>query len=254
MLYCNEWARMTTHIMSYCKGLNNDTKLQEARSFEGMITTQQSNTVCCWAQKASTISISLMWYCKRSKDNYIFDVARSCCIAREQARWWHHCKMGVRNNHISYMLLVTRTTATSTDDCKNDGNVPTFLCCIKRSGNNDRWLIAPKEHEIVPSNNQLNHIVALRKQATTTGQQHPWCNDMPYVVLQEATSTVTKIDHDKHARLRKGQPTFFMGVDQPPLQSQKRKAPAIIIDCYAMTHRWWCKNHSLLSYCKERQH
>jgi hypothetical protein len=37
------------------------------------------------AQVGTTMGISLMSYCNRSNDNYIFDVARSGHIARERA-------------------------------------------------------------------------------------------------------------------------------------------------------------------------
>jgi hypothetical protein len=69
---------------------------------------------------------------------------------------------------------------------------------------------------------------------------------MSYVVLQEAATTTIffllycreqqqKVDHDKYARLRKQQPIFFINVDQPHQQSQRREAPAIIINRDATT-------------------
>jgi hypothetical protein len=74
------------------------------------------------------------------------------------------------------MLLVARMTATSTIDCKDDGNLRTFLRCIARN-DNKKWLIAKKEHGIVPSNNQPYLYVKLREQAMIVEQQHWLCND-----------------------------------------------------------------------------
>ncbi len=142
-------------------------------SFEGMAwpTTQQSNIICCQAWEVMTTSIFLMSYCKRSNDNYILDVARSGCIAREQVTWQHHCKMQGCNNLILYMLLVARMTATSTVDCKDDSNVHTFSCRIAR--NNDKWwLIATKECKIAPSNNRSNLYSTSWEQAMIAGWQH----------------------------------------------------------------------------------
>jgi hypothetical protein len=67
------------------------------------------------------------------------------------------------------MLSVARMTATSTVDCKDDGNVFTFLFCTARNDNEWR-LIATKEREIAPSNNHPNLYVASREQATIVEQ------------------------------------------------------------------------------------
>ncbi len=147
--------------------------------YKGIIarpTTQQSNIICCRAQEATTMSISLLLCCKRRDNNYFFDVARSGRIAREQATWRHHCKTRGRNNQILYVLSVARMTATSTVDCKDGGNVHTFLCCTERN-NHEWWIITTKECEIAPSNNQPNLYVASRERATITERQHCWRND-----------------------------------------------------------------------------
>jgi hypothetical protein len=63
-------------------------------------------------------------------------------------------------------------TATSTVDCKHDGNVRTLLYCIARSNNKKLWFIARKERKIASSNNQPTFYVALQEQAAIAKQQH----------------------------------------------------------------------------------
>jgi hypothetical protein len=92
---------MTTFFTSYCKGASKDSKnLNIARHErklqgydDGRTPMQQSNFSDAVnqnddgnelvVQKALTTGISLMSHCKRSNDNYIFDVTRSGLIARE---------------------------------------------------------------------------------------------------------------------------------------------------------------------------
>ncbi len=55
-------------------------------------------------QEAMTTSIPSMSYHKRSNNSYSCDVARSGCIAREQATWRHHRKTQGCNNQTLHML------------------------------------------------------------------------------------------------------------------------------------------------------
>jgi hypothetical protein len=78
--------------------------------------------------------------------------------------------------------------------------VPTFLCHIARSDDNEQWLIATKAR--MPSNNQPNFTVHRRS------KQRLWNNIvnamiMSYIVLQEATTVVTTVDRNKHMRSHK---------------------------------------------------
>jgi hypothetical protein len=65
------------------------------------------------------------------------------------------------------MLLVARMTATSTIDCKDDGNLHTFLCHIARKEDNKQWLIATKAG--VPNNNQPNFVLHCRSKQGPRG-------------------------------------------------------------------------------------
>jgi hypothetical protein len=103
------------------------------------------------------------------------------------------------------MLLVARITATSTVDCKDDGNMRTFLCCIARSNNNKPWLIAMKAH--VPRNNQPNLKLHHKSKQQLRNENMVNAMIMSYVMLQEAMAMATTVG--------KQQTTFSINMNQP---------------------------------------
>ncbi len=158
MWYCNEWAMMTTIFESYCKGANNDIIFQtsqDARSCEGKITTQQSNIMCCWAQEVMTTSINLMLYCKRSNDNYVFDVVHAMTIS--QSSWDARTQ---QSNIIKFCLSQwwQQWVYFFTFYCKEQWQRSYFFC-VARSKVKDVWL---QQGNVILRQATTNQILMLR--------------------------------------------------------------------------------------------
>jgi hypothetical protein len=84
MLYCNEQATTTTFFLSCHEEANNNTNNLNIRRSEELrydYETQQSIFYMLLIARSDNNEYIFMSYCERSKDCYIFDVARSGHIA-----------------------------------------------------------------------------------------------------------------------------------------------------------------------------
>ncbi len=114
-------------------------------------------------------------YYKGSNKSYIFDVARSGCIA---------CVHATTISQPSRDAMTQQSNNIHAVSCKDDSNKQ---CWSRRwqqwaylsyhMKQQWWWLIAAKEREIAPHNNLPNTYVTLRKQATIAKWQHCWRND-----------------------------------------------------------------------------
>jgi hypothetical protein len=144
--------------------------------------------------------------------------------------------------------------------------------CIARSDNKNYiffvpWyhttrLIAARKCVIVPCNNQPFLIDCWSNQNDCKGAKAPviknvyhrqhreWNGQKFYTILQGAK---TSVDHKKHVRSCKQQPTFFINVNQPHWWLQRCKVPAI--NLIVMPWQQRCQGNTyflFLLYCKEQ--
>ncbi len=249
--------------MSYCKGANNNTicqSLQEVRTIARV-----------WWWKVSHATIKCL-YAVNCKDNVIKHFL--CRIAREATANMFlmlqealYCQGAYKDNK--------PTMARSKDttirffyvvDYNDHGNKLVLQEATTRIIFSMSWycttrLIAARKWEIPPRNNRHSLSWCWNDQKDCNGgAKAPMTKDVWdchrrgyngqdfYIISQGSTMMV---DHDKRARSRQGQPTFFIDVDQPHQQLQRRKAPVIILIATMQQQFRQRNNHFLLSYPKE---